>query len=59
MTLIKVFLIPMNEEIITLANKNECIEKKRKLLSQDQVGHGIFTLLASTILPAIISAFVK
>jgi len=56
---LKVFLIPMGEEIITLANKNECIEKKRKLLSQDQVGHGIFTLLASTILPAIISAFVK
>ena len=38
---IKVFLKPMSEEIKTIANKNESIEKKQKLLSQHQVGSGI------------------
>ena len=35
---------------------NESVKKKRKVLSYPQIGHGIFTMLASMILPAIISA---
>ena len=38
---------------------NESVKKKRKILSDPQIGHGIFTMLASMILPAIISAKTK
>ena len=39
-----------------LGNSNLSVNSKRKLLSKPQVGDGIFTILASTVLPALISA---
>ena len=56
---IKLFLKPINKEINTLSNRRQSIKKKREILSDPQIGAGIFTLLASTILPALISALVK
>ena len=38
---------------------NKSVKKKRKILSDPQIGHGIFTMLARMILPAIISAIAK
>ena len=38
---------------------NKAVKKKRKILSDPQIGLGIFTMLASMILPAIISAIAK
>ena len=35
------------------------MRKKGGILSDPQIGHGIFTMLASVILPAIISAIEK
>ena len=34
-------------------------DEKRKILSHQQKGSGIFSLLLGTVLPALISAFVK
>ena len=56
---IKIFLSPIEKEIKSLSNKKSSLKKKREILANPQVGYGIFTLLAGTILPAIISAFVK
>ena len=56
---IRIFLKPIRKEINTLSDKNESVKKKRKILSDPQIGHGIFTLLVSMILPAIISAITK
>ena len=56
---IKIFLKPIQKEINTLSDKNESVKKKRKILSDPQIGHGIFTMLVSMILPAIISAITK
>ena len=56
---IKLFLKPINKEMNTLSNRRQSIKKKREILSDPQIGVDIFTLLASTILPALISAFVK
>ena len=52
-------LKPILKEIRILMDKNESVKKKRKILSDPQIGHGIFTMLASMILPAIISAIAK
>ena len=35
------------------------IKEKREVLSKPQVGHGLFTLLASTVLPELFSLFTK
>ena len=42
-----------------LTRKNDPIEKKRKILSKPQVGEGIFTAIASFVLPALISLITK
>ena len=56
---IKLFLKPINKEINTLSNRRQSIKKKREILSDPQIGAGIFKLLASTIIPALISTLVK
>ena len=45
--------------ILKLADYRETVGEKRKILAKPQVGYGIFSLLAGTILPALVSAFVK
>ena len=42
-----------------LADYIETVGDKQEILDKPQLGHGIFTLLAETILPALVSAFVK
>ena len=49
-------LKPIRTDVRKLANSKLSVKSKRKLLSNPQVGHGIFTILASTVLPALISA---
>ena len=56
---IKIFLKPIEKEINIISNKKASVKKKREILSDPQFGEGIFTLLASTILPALISALAK
>ena len=56
---IKLFLSPIEKDIKSVSHRRTSIRKRREILSNTQVGSGIFTLLAVTILPAIISAFVK
>ena len=48
--------IPIREDLRKLANTKLSVKAKRKLLSKPQVGRGIFTILATTVLPALISA---
>ena len=50
---------PIQKETDTQSNKRKSVKTKREILSDPQIGKGIFTLLASTILPALISALVK
>ena len=42
-----------------LTRKNYPIEKKRKILLKPQVGEGIFTAIASFVLPALLSLITK
>ena len=56
---IKIFLKPIKKEINIIGNKRHSVKSKREILSDPQIGNGIFTLLATTILPALISALVK
>ena len=56
---IKLLLKLIQKKIQTLADEKKSVKKKRKILSDPQIGHGIFTMLASMILPAIISAIAK
>ena len=56
---IKIFLRPIKKEINIISNKRGSVKKKREILSDPQIGNGIFTLLATTILPALVSALVK
>ena len=49
-------LKPIRVDVRKLANSRLSVKTKRKLLSKPQVGDGIFTILASTIIPALISA---
>ena len=46
-------------DILKLADYREIVGEIRKILAKPQVGHGLFALLAGTILPALVSAFVK
>ena len=58
--IIKILLKQMGgRNILKLADYRETVREKRKILAKPQVGHGIFTLLAGTILPALVSAFLK
>ena len=56
---IELFLSPIEKDIKSVSNRKTSIRKRREIFPNPQVGSGIFTLLAGTILPAIISAFVK
>ena len=53
------FLKPMEKEFEKGMDSDVSIKEKREILSKPQVGHGNFTLLASTILPALISLSTK
>ena len=55
-TYLKKKLLPIKNEMRTLSNKDTSLEKKRQLLAKDQVGSGIFSLLAGVIIPTIVSA---
>ena len=52
-------LKPIKKEFKKVSDPDVSIKEKRKVLSKPQVGHGIFTLLAGTILPELISLFTK
>ena len=56
---INVFLTPIEKEIKIIGNKKALMKIKREILSDPQIGQGIFTMLASMILPALISALAK
>ena len=49
-------LTPIKDDIRKLSNPQSSVEKKRELLKRDQTGKGVFSLLASVIIPSIISA---
>ena len=53
---IKLLLSPIQKDIKSISNRRTPIRRRREILSNPQVGSGIFTLLAGTILPAIISS---
>ena len=48
-------LLPIHKDIRKLAKPNTAVSTKRKILKNPQVGAGIFTALASFVVPAIIS----
>jgi uncharacterized membrane-anchored protein YjiN (DUF445 family) len=48
-------LLPIHEEVRRLANPKLQIRTKRRLLKQSQVGSGVFTALASFVIPTLIS----
>ena len=52
-------LKPIEKEFVKVMDPDVSITEKREILSKPQVGQGIFTLLASTVLPALISLFTK
>lgn len=47
---------PVKKSIRALANKTLPISKKRKILLKTQIGQGIISLLATTLVPLLISA---
>ena len=47
---------PIKKSIRDLANESIPIEKKRNILMKKQIGHGIISLLASTLIPLLVSA---
>ena len=49
-------LMPIRNDIRELSNPKVSLKKKRKILSKQQVGRGLISILASTLLPLIISA---
>jgi len=51
-------LRPIRDDIRKLSNPKLSVTTKRKILRKPQVGKGIFTLLATTVLPALISALI-
>ena len=48
-------LLPIHNEVRRLANPKLQIRTKRRLLKQPQVGSGVFTALASFVIPTLIS----
>ena len=48
-------LTPIKKEVMQLANPKILIKTKRKLLKKHQVGFGVFTALASFVIPALLS----
>ena len=47
---------PIKKSIRDLANRRLPISKKRKILMKNQIGQGIISLLATTLVPLLISA---
>ena len=47
---------PIKDDIRQLSKPQTSIKKKREILKNDQVGKGVFSLLASIIIPSIVSA---
>ena len=47
---------PIKNDIRKLSKPQTSIKKKREMLKDDQVGKGVFSLLASVIIPSIVSA---
>ena len=56
---IKLLLSPIEKDIKSLSKRGVSIKRRRAILTNPQVGSGILTLLAGTLLPAIISAFTR
>ena len=56
---IKSRLKSSQNDVRRLAKPNTSLLKKRQLLSNKQTGKGVFTILASTIVPALIAAMTK
>ena len=50
---------PLAKDVRKLASPSTTLLRKRKLLANQQIGGGIFTILASTIIPALLSAIAK
>ena len=48
-------LLPIHEDVRRLANPKLQIRTKRRLLKKPQVGSGVFTALASFVIPTLIS----
>ena len=46
----------IKDDIRQLSKPQTSIKMKRKILKDDQVGKGVFSLLASVIIPSIVSA---
>ena len=59
LTYIKRKLKNSQNDVRQLAKTKTTLLKKRQLLSNEQTGRGIFTILASTIVPALIAALSK
>ena len=49
-------LNPIKFDIRTLSKPNISLQKKREILKKDQTGKGVFSLLASVIIPSIVAA---
>ena len=47
---------PIKHDIRQLSKPQTSIKRKREILKDDQVGKGVFSLLASVIIPSIVSA---
>ena len=52
---LKMLLEPMKLKIRKLADSNYPMEKKRQILSKSYVGKGVFTVVASFVIPTLIS----
>ena len=58
-TRLKILLQPIHEYIRKLVEPEMSMKKKRRILSKPQVGKGVFTALASFVIPALISMISK
>ena len=52
-------LLPIKNSIIRLANPKYSMKKKRQILSKPKVGKGVFTAIASFVIPALLSILTK
>ena len=50
---------PYAKDVRKLASPTTSLLRKRKLLANQQIGGGIFAILASTIIPALLTAIAK
>ena len=48
-------LMPIKKDVMQLAKPKILMKNKRKLLKKQQVGFGVFTALASFVIPALLS----